>query len=114
MASAKFKFSLGDLRNTTPTTLPLRSINGPPLLPGEAAAENLSHCQRPSRSSGVPDVYKPSRITTPSPKALPTANTGVFSGGRDRVDSGTTAGASITLNTAKSSLLEYLMILSTR
>ena len=51
-------------------------------------------------------------MTTPSPMALPTANTGSSRATWVSVGSGVTAGAFSTENTAKSSRLEYLRILS--
>ena len=81
-------------------TRPLRSTSGPPLLPGEAAAEKRSHFQRPPISSGVSDVYRPSRMMMPSPSALPTAYTASLSGGRLRGSSGDSFGVSRTVNTA--------------
>ncbi len=53
--SATFRFSLGDFFKMTPSTLPLVSRSGPPLLPGDAAADKRSHFQAPSYCSGVLD-----------------------------------------------------------
>src|SRR3989338_6211011 len=95
-----------------PITFPSLSRRGPPLLHGDAAAEKRIHFHSPDSSSGVSEVYRPSLITTPCPRAFPTAYILSFIRGDSFIWKNCAAFLFLREKTTKSLWSEYFKILS--